>query len=370
MKSFFLTLFLTLLLVSCGDDSVRLVGTTKETFEESITKASKELEDEDKLREAVRLIFNHDSPDLEEDVRWSKVRSMLNRKTAEEVFAIAESVAASKGIPWTRNTPSGTINLLKVKTENEVYDPNNENVIDYASVKNGVDVKISAKNYDSNGDGIQDGISISPNLIDVDANTVSFTNVPLLSKIMVQSNGTTIYQAKTIFSNSGQNIQIPYSKLASVTDDMVDIHYVLELPQKGFKTQLTSVAVNYSEWKENAPTTAAVTTNEGAKATVQKFFSHISTGNYKSAYDLTNNPKWYDYEKFKSPTLGYGSVKKIDVYSNEVTESKSNKATVTTSYKATDPTNGDATIKQSFSLEKRNDIWVIVGSKVISRVNE
>lgn len=114
--------------------------------------------------------------------------------------------------------------------------------------------------------------------------------------------------------------------------------------------------------------------------TVRAFLNHIANQEYTKAYKLQRNKHWKDYAVFTSKKRGYGGVEEVKFYSSDFQLIGLSKAEVNLSYYAKDPVNDQMrrkksqmhcnipgiNYKQKFILEKLNENWFIVSTKLLS----
>jgi len=371
---FILSLFL---LFSCKKEVPTLNGASQQEFDESIENISKTLPlfQQNRLKEAVQIIYEYDAPNLQEEVRWSKVRNALNGKTAAEVFDFADRIAKEKGLDWRSTSSTSVLNFNK--TEKGLSDTDSLQ-IDYSAIENAQKLTIQAKYFDKDKDGIQDGIMLFPTLFDETNSYIEFSNLPLKSVISIYSGGAKIYDVNTQFTNStmgsvsaNRGIFIPFNNipLDQVQVELIDVEMRVQTPFNSFVAKTINVPFETVAWLENEKiqNEGQEIENElkGAEAlkTVDAFLQNLGAGNFKAAFALSNNPKWKDYETFSSPAVGFGSVKSIDILETKVVNFSTKTAVISASYKASDAKGNSKNFNQSFTLENRNGTWIIINSK-------
>ena len=106
MKRLFIIASFALMIISCKNDNIEIDSTSAQTFSETVDKISKALPvmQQDKFKEALQIIFEYNtSQSMDNEARWGIVRTLLDGKTVDEVFDIAEKVALQNKFTWNRN---------------------------------------------------------------------------------------------------------------------------------------------------------------------------------------------------------------------------------------------------------------------------
>ncbi len=112
---------------------------------------------------------------------------------------------------------------------------------------------------------------------------------------------------------------------------------------------------------------------------VQEFIEAIGQQKYLTAHQLQDNPKWKDYDQFKSINRGYGGISKTKVYETKKKFEIDNEAQVFVKYLAEDAYNDTKKItrlkrqcdkpgvvyEQIFNLKKSGARWKITDSELV-----
>ena len=97
---------------------------------------------------------------------------------------------------------------------------------------------------------------------------------------------------------------------------------------------------------------------------VYTFLTDLSN-NLKKAYNLQKNPKWGNFEQFSSKKA-FGGINNIETKEVKYISGDDKNAVIYCDAIYYDSSNGDAHIKQNFTLSKISEKWYITGMKVKS----
>ncbi len=148
-----------------------------------------------------------------------------------------------------------------------------------------------------------------------------------------------------------QNIKF-YNRLATI---------ILLLP---FFTMCSTSSENNTENKSNEET---IINKDTPINVVTIFIESLGKKDFETAYNLQQNSKWNDYEKFSS-TKSFGGINATSINEIRKENDESGKAVIYADAYYYDPVNGDNQFKQKFYLQKVDKQWKIVDFKIIEIV--
>lgn len=372
MKKNILILLLIFSLFSCKEE-IRFDGTSKETFDQSMTEIKKELTglEIDKLGEAIAIFIKYKTTGVTDEAKWFQVRELMNKKTIDEVFDLAEQIAKENNFAWMRNSaPNSELTLPTVIDTVQIDDKDKP---DYKQLEYATNLKIQVIPNIPDSLGRVNEMYIYPQLIDETGSQISFSNLPLKALITIKNNGNVIHTLNADFENSyigepakRRGIRFPYKYLNAekMIDDFVDIECKVNTPngyfsanRKNFKVQLNSNDF-VSNSKEVNPQKAEELTNF-----IKTFINRIGKKELEQAFQQTKNPKWSSFETFSDASSGYGSVTSTEIYTTEVKKIDQNKAILVSDFVIAKE-GKKILLTQTFSLEFMEGEWKIVNSKV------
>ncbi len=375
MKYNLLTFCLVFLLIGCGKEESTINGINDELFEESIEAIQRELpsDQQPKLREAISLIYNYGTHQDTKELKQSRTRQMLNMKSANEVFTIAESIAKRKNIDWSRSS-LGPLDLGKIKNEETTSDENSKD----ETLKNAKSLKVHLKKVDQNRDGTIDGMMVFPELLDDNQNTISYQNAENNVQINVFSNNEKVFNRNAQLSNSAmgnpamqRGIVLPYSAFDAerIKGDNFDVSVTVNTPFQYFTADESGIPSGFQKFMAESRVNKEEIEAEKsqAKALVEKFLTEVGQGNLTQAHSLSVNPDWRDYNTFSSDELGFGAVKNANINSVNVSsfDPQKEKAVVVAQYVFTMKGDQELPLKKQFVVQKISGEWKIVGSQKV-----
>lgn len=373
---------LLILTVSCKKTSVD--GSSRKSFQESINDMASSLPTlkQVKFNEALYILKTF-GVEAEGDVaEIAALGKLLDGKKTNDIFAMADDVAKKNGIAWSSAAPPslGEMNIFGNETASE-KDPND---IDAASL--GVVVRNIA------GDSLSGskGLVIVPQLLDNRGNKVEFEGAALETVMEISSGGNKISTSKNLMQDPAfRGFTILYSKLPKdkIFEDKIDIKLSVKTTKKLLQMIKTGVPVNgqalytppapivsdSTQINQNPeanpsgienPTPTPTKPIADPKATVTKFLNNLSSQNFKSAYEASENPNWGSYDKFSNPNSGFGSVKNITVKNISVPYNKDNSANVNVTYDVTDKNGKTTSLNVTYGLKAVNNNWKITTYKI------
>ncbi len=363
---FLLTFFL--LLVACKKEYSVVDGTSKETFNESIESISAKLTilQQDKIQEAIKLIYKFKTEGTDESKRWEHLYKLLNGKNAEQIFDMAEEVAKENKISWS----STSMNAL----DDSIFDEEKplteeEKKLKQIVTATRINLRFSPVSTDPEAN---DGFYLYPDLVDDADQSVSYTNLPLEYSISFINNGTVVYVTKRTISSSEvgipalkKGIKIPYNMFdkEKMANGSVDVEVKTSAGDKYLYGKLSNIPVDLSKTREAANSIEGEMNNQIGLDNVKSFIQNIGSKNYSGAYNLTKNPKWDTEERFASPSNGFGTIEATNLLTSEVVNSSKNKMTIFAMYQIKDKGGKVKTLKQNFILKKDDDKWFITDTE-------
>ncbi len=115
------------------------------------------------------------------------------------------------------------------------------------------------------------------------------------------------------------------------------------------------------------------TINEDIKAeetaldVVKIFVESLGKKDFETAYNLQQNTKWNDYEKFSS-TKSFGGINATSINEIRKEDDENGKSVIYVDAYYYDPVNGDNQFKQKFYLQEIDNQWKIVDLKIVEIV--
>ena len=162
MKRLFIIASFALMIISCKNDNIEIDSTSAQTFSETVDKISKALPvmQQDKFKEALQIIFEYNtSQSMDNEARWGIVRTLLDGKTVDEVFDIAEKVALQNKFTWNRNQVPLVNGIPKPGATETVETPaeptSNVQRFDFSVKQDDTGISISPFFYNAQGEEIQ-----------------------------------------------------------------------------------------------------------------------------------------------------------------------------------------------------------------------
>ena len=308
MKKIVLIASLLFTIISCSSDNFKVDGTDQVTFNETIDKVAKELPllQQEKFKEALDIIFQYrTNPTNTDEERWNVVRSLVDNKTAEEIFDLAESIATQNNFLWNRN---------QVPLVNGIPLPG---VVESESgVEEIQDSSTNIQRFDFRVSNEAEGFRLDPFFFDVEGNEIQIKE-PITATVEVFNGGNIVYTKRAVidpnsmdalYRNNG--IFIKYNSLDKnkIKSNAIDVLVRIPHPDR-YLTQRRMVelpssfigngvgAINDSISKEIGKDIAMINTLS------IRFLQNISKKNYSAAYALTRSSEWPTYQKFSQDSF-------------------------------------------------------------------
>lgn len=309
MKRLLIIASLALMIVSCKNDKIEIDSTSAQTFSETVDEISKSLPllQQDKFKEALQIVFEYKTNrDVSDESRWATVRELLNGKSVDEVFDLAEKIALENKFTWNRNQVPLVNGIPKLADqqveENTPTDPNSD---------------IQRFDFSINQD--EKNISLTPFFYNAQGQETQL-NEPVTATIDVFNSGNIVYSFRSTINPSSSSdlyrnnlITINYSSLdaSKLKNETLDIAVRIQNPER-YLTSRKSITIpldllgldqaSDSIAIANANTKAVNKDAEMAKSLSNRFISNISKKNYSGAFALTRNNDWTTFQKFSSNT--------------------------------------------------------------------
>ncbi|MDM1552191.1 hypothetical protein [Empedobacter falsenii] len=305
MKRLFIIASFALMIISCKNDNIEIDSTSAQTFSETVDKISKALPvmQQDKFKEALQIIFEYNtSQSMDNEARWGIVRTLLDGKTVDEVFDIAEKVALQNKFTWNRNQVPLVNGIPKPGATETVETPaeptSNVQRFDFSVKQDDTGIAISPFFYNAQGEEIQ-------------------LDQAVTATIEVFNSGSIVYTFRsTIDPNSTDDlyrknaINIKYSSLdaSKIKSDRLDI--LVRIPnseryltnRKAVKVPLNLVGATEVVDSAAVESTPAHVSKEAGmvKSLSNRFMTNLSKKNYSGAFALTRSGEWNTFQKFSS----------------------------------------------------------------------
>ncbi len=290
-------------IISCTNDHLKVDGTDQTTFSETVDKVAKELPilQQTKFKEALDIIFEYrTNPTNTDEERWTVVRNIVDDKTADEIFELAETIANQNNFLWNRN---------QVPLVNGIPLPGN--AIEEETTEQPQNSSASIQRFDFRVSNDADGFRLDPFFFDVEGNEIQISE-PITATVEVFNGGNIVYTKRAVidpnsmdalYRNNG--ILIKYNSLdrAKIKSNAVDVLVRIPHPDR-YLTQRRVVElpasfvgsgaaiVNDSITKEINKDVAMINTLSS------RFLQNIAKKNYSAAFALTRSNDWPTYQKF------------------------------------------------------------------------
>ncbi len=363
MKRLFIIASFALMIISCKNDNIEIDSTSAQTFSETVDKISKALPvmQQDKFKEALQIIFEYNtSQSMDNESRWGIVRTLLDGKTVDEVFDIAEKVALQNKFTWNRNQvplvngipKSGAIETVETPAE----PTSNVQRFDFSLKQDDTGISISPFFYNAQGEEIQLDKAVTATIEVFNSGSIVYTFRSTIDPNSMDD----LYRKNTI--------NIKYSSLdaSKIKSDRLDI--LVRIPnseryltnRKAIKVPLNLVGaaeVVDSLLVESTP--AHVSKEAGmVKSLSNRFMTNLSKKNYSGAFALTRSGEWNTFQKFSSDE----SIKNLEqatINDAKVLDADEKVALVEVNANLKDQSSKTYQV----TLEKINNKWFVVNFK-------
>ncbi|MDM1073388.1 hypothetical protein HX001_12935 [Empedobacter brevis] len=363
MKRLLIIASFALMIISCKNDNIEIDSTSQQTFSETVDKISKALPvlQQDKFKEALQIIFEYNtSQTMDNESRWATVRTLLDGKTVDEVFDIAEKVALQNKFTWNRN---------QVPLVNGIPKPGTTEVVETP-----VEPTSNVQRFDFSLKQDDSGISISPFFYNAQGTEIQLEQA-VTATIEIFNSGNIVYTFRsTIDPNSLDDlyrknaIHIKYASLdaSKIKNDRLDI--LVRIPnseryltnRKAIKVPLDLVGatpVVDSAAVDNVP--IQVSKEAGmVKSLSNRFMTNLSKKNYSGAFALTRSGEWSTFQKFSSDDA-IKNLEQATINDAKVLDADEKVALVEVHANLKD----QSTKTYQVTLEKINNKWFVVNFK-------
>ena len=362
MKRLFIIISFALMIISCKNDNIEIDSSSAQTFSETVDKISKALPvmQQDKFKEALQIIFEYNtSPTMDNEARWGIVRTLLDGKTVDEVFDIAEKVALQNKFTWNRN---------QVPLVNGIPKPEAVEVIETPT-----EPTSNVQRFDFSVKQDDTGISISPFFYNAQGEEIQLDQA-VTATVEVFNSGNIVYTFRsTIDPNSLDDlyrknaITIKYASLdaSKIKNDRLDIlvripnseRYLTNRKAVKVPINLIGAVVVDSVSLEDVP--IDVSKEAGmVKSLSNRFMTNLSKKNYSGAFALTRNGEWNTYQKFSSDE-GIKNLEQATIKDAKVLDADEKVALVEVQANLKDQSSKTYQV----TLEKINNKWFVVNFK-------
>ena len=353
MKRILIAFAIAFTFIQCKNEAPTIDSQTEITFNTTFDEISKTLPtlQQEKFKEALYLLFEYDTKQGTDEARWSQVRRLLDGKTSDDIFVMAEQVAQENGISWNRNQAPYPGGIPKGNVESDEVLATQENVglaMELSNVTNGI--KIYPSIIDANGQTINNMEAIAATVDVLSDNVLIHTqkfNIPVQS-----------YDLMSAF----EGFTLSYDKLdqRKITSNMLDVLVRIPHPSR-YLTLRKKIRIPDQYVKG---TTAEVNDSiakakelELAKTNplATRFIQNVVSGNLSGAYAISKLDKYGSYNDFSTDEI----IKKLvkgKINSNEIITSTENRVEVKANIADADGKSTDYNIV----VEKKDNRWYIV----------
>lgn len=374
MKKIFTLFLIATLLVACKKTKVD--GSSLKAFQNSTNDIASQLStlQQVKFNEALYIIKKFGVEGENDREELTAMAKLLQGKTAEEIFTMADAIAQKEGIEWKSTAPPslGNMKIFEDSTDLTEKDPS-----DVEAEKLAIHTKVAARDSLVGVKSIQ----IIPKLTDAQGNPITFEGATLETTLEIVSGGQKIYTAKNIMQDHRfRGFTLAYSALSEdkIVDGKIDIHVQVNTKNRKLKMVKIGEPVNMKALRpivekqevivdedenfddESSSENSHVQHKQQPKVAVQKFLNHVGNQNLRAAFDASNNPAWGSYDHFSNPNSGFGNVKSISIKNITEKNNKEDRATVNATYDVVDKNGNTITVNASFGLKNINGEWKIV----------
>lgn len=363
MKRLFIIASFALMIISCKNDNIEIDSTSAQTFSETVDKISKALPvmQQDKFKEALQIIFEYNtSQSMDNEARWGIVRTLLDGKTVDEVFDIAEKVALQNKFTWNRNQVPLVNGIPKPGANETVESPaeptSNVQRFDFSLKQDDIGISISPFFYNAQGEEIQLDKAVTATIEVFNSGSIVYTFRSTIDPNSMDD----LYRKNTI--------NIKYSSLdaSKIKSDRLDI--LVRIPnseryltnRKAIKVPLNLVGaaeVVDSLLVESTP--AHVSKEAGmVKSLSNRFMTNLSKKNYSGAFALTRSGEWNTFQKFSSDEV-IKNLEQATINDAKVLDADEKVALVEVHANLKDQSSKTYQV----TLEKINNKWFVVNFK-------
>ncbi|TWP23956.1 hypothetical protein ETU10_04555 [Apibacter muscae] len=373
MKKTFLILYsIFFIILSCNKEYKVIDGSSKESFDLSLKSISSKLTilQQDKLEEAIKLIYKFKTDGDDENQRWEKLYSILNDKSSEQVFEMAEEIAKENKISWS-STSMIPLDPSILRTEEKKLSEEEKNLQQLESATS-ISIRFSTINSDPE---LNEGFYIYPKLVDDSGQEITFNNLPLNFSISFINNGTVVYTTNRTLSSSfdlNKGLKFMYNLFdkEKIINSSLDVEVKTSAGDKYLYGKLAGIPIEVSKTKDSSSSIEDELDNQLAVKNVNNFIQLIGDKKYSEAYKLSKNPKWGDEEKFSSTSNGFGTIEAVNILSSDLINRNKDEITVFSIYQIKDKSGKIKSLKQNFKLHKINGDWLITDTQTKEVTND
>ncbi|RLZ06895.1 hypothetical protein [Faecalibacter macacae] len=352
-----------LFVFSCTKDNIKIDGRDQVVFNETIDQIAKELPllQQDKFKEALDIVFHYKTSVTNNDEqRWAAVRNLVDNKTADEVFELAEKIAVENNFSWNRNQVPlvNGIPLPGTTTVNEVIEVSDEPAI-------------KIQRFDFRVKTEDEGIRVDPFFFDVEGQEIQLEKA-VTATLEVFSGNQIIYTQRTkidpnsmdaLYRNNG--ILLKYSSLdqSKIKSNTIDILIRIPHPER-YLTQRKTVSIPTDlvggAVEAKVDSVSKVISKDIAMVTTlsNRFMQNVSKKNYSAAFALTRNSDWATYQKFSQDNF-VSNLENAKVKETKVVDGDEKIVIIESNVVLND----DSNKKYILTLEHLNGKWFIVNVK-------
>lgn len=351
MKRIILILLIGLSLQQCKKDLPIIDSQTETTFNSSFDEIAKKLPSlqQEKLKEALYIIYEYNTKAKTTDARWAIVRQLLDGKNSDEIFALAETLAKENNFSWNRNQapyPGGIPVMEQENTDENAPDMDLQLLADVSSAENGI--KIYPSISERNGSKINNEEPLTATTDVLSDHQIIYTQkntIPAQAYDLMSSfDGFTINYAQLdptkIYSNMlDLVIRVPHPSRYLTLKKQVRIpdQYV-----KGEKIVKDSIAVE-------APAQIGKT-----NPLATRFLQNIVKGNRSGAYAISKISDYPSFNDFANDAA-LGKLENAKITSNEIINANDKRVEV----KATLVDEKGSSKDYSVIVEKMDNRWFV-----------
>jgi len=302
MKKIVLITSILFAIFSCKGDQLRVDGTDQIVFSQTVDEVAKSLPllQQEKFKEALDIIYHYrTNPTNTEEERWSAVRNLVDDKNADEIFEMAESIAAQNNFLWNRNQVP-LVNGIPLPTAT------NEKPVEEEQSSTNI------QRFDFRITNEEDGFRIDPFFFDAEGKEVH-PNEVINATIEVFNSGAIVYNKRipidpnsidALYRNNGIFIKFSNLDKSKIKTDAVDVLVRIPHPDR-YLTQRKVVELPTSFIGNVGPINDSISKELSKDAAMivalsNRFIQNISKKNYSAAYALTRSNDWSTYQKFSS----------------------------------------------------------------------
>ena len=362
MKRFLLLASLAFVIISCSKDQ-KIDGRDQVSFSQTIDEVAKDLPllQQTKFKEALDIIFEYRTNSTNSDEqRWAAVRNLVDNKTANEVFDMAEQIATQNNFSWNRN---------QVPLANGIPKASALNIVD--EVEEDKDGSHEIYRFDFRSKEEESGIRLDPFFFNEEGQEIQLSKT-VNATVEVFSGGQLVYtQRSTIDPNSldalyrNNGILIKYASLNSskIVGNNVDVLVRIPNPER-YLTQRKSIHIpdqyvnGVGETKLDSVSKVINKDVSMITSLTNRFIQNLSKKNYSAAYALTRNQDWATYQKFSEDQFVVG-LENAKVKETKVLDGDEKAVVV----ESTINTSNESQKKYIITLEHLNNKWFIVNIK-------